>query len=92
APAYGRPTDELQAWAYATLQLNGGWSVFGGLRYDFESDVSKYETIGLAFDCDCFNFKIAYAADEGEKEGDLDKSHSVLLSIKFKTLTGDAGK
>jgi LPS-assembly protein len=92
APAYGRPTDELQAWAYATLQLNGGWSVFGGLRYDFESDASKYETVGLAFDCDCFNFKIAYAADEGEKEGDLDKSHSVLLSIKFKTLTGDAGK
>jgi LPS-assembly protein len=92
APAYGRPTDELQAWAYATLQLTGGWSLFGGLRHDFENGSSKNETIGLSFDCDCFNFRIAYVTDEDEKEGDLDKSHSVLLSVKFKTLGGvDAG-
>jgi LPS-assembly protein len=91
APAYGRPTDELQAWAFATLQLSGGWSVFGGLRYDFESDVSKHETIGLAFNCDCFNFKVAYVTNEDEKEGDLDKSHAVLVSVKFKTLGGDFG-
>jgi LPS-assembly protein len=92
APAYGRPTDELQAWAYATLQLTGGWSIFGGLRYDFEADTSKYETIGLSFDCDCFSFKVAYVTDEDEKDGDLDKSHSVLLSVKFRTLGGSVGK
>jgi LPS-assembly protein len=92
APAYGRPTDELQAWAYATLQLYGGWSMFGGLRYDFESDTSKYEMIGLAFNCDCFDFKIAYVTNDDEKDGDLDKSHSVVLSVKFKTLSGEASK
>jgi LPS-assembly protein len=91
APAYGRPTDELQAWAYATLQLYGGWSVVGGLRYDFEEDASKYETIGLAFNCDCFNLKVAYVTDEDEKDGDLDKSHSVLFSVKFRTFGGDNG-
>jgi LPS-assembly protein len=92
APAYGRPTDELQAWAYASLQLYGGWSMFGGLRYDFESDTSKYETVGLAFNCDCFDFKIAYVTNDDEKDGDLDKSHSVVLSVKFKTLSGETGK
>jgi LPS-assembly protein len=91
APAYGRPTDELQAWAFATLQLAGGWSLFGGLRYDFEADLTKRETIGLRYDCDCFTFKIAYVTDDDEEDGDLDKSHSVMLSVKFKTLGGDTG-
>ena len=88
AAEYGRPTDELQAWASATVQLVGGWSLFGGMRYDFESDTSKQETIGLAFDCDCMNFKIAYISRDDQDEGDLDKSHSVMFSLKFKSLTG----
>ena len=88
AEEYGRPTDELQAWASATVQLAGGWSVFGGMRYDFESETSKQETIGLAFDCDCMNFKIAYISDDNLDDGDLDKSHSVIFSLKFKSLTG----
>jgi LPS-assembly protein len=90
APAYGRPTDEMQAWASATVYLAGGWSLFGGMRYDFESDTSKQETIGLAFDCDCMNFKIAYVSKDDEEDGDLDKSHSVLFSVKFKSLTGSS--
>jgi lipopolysaccharide assembly outer membrane protein LptD (OstA) len=58
------------------------------MRYDFESETSKQETIGLAFDCDCMNFKIAYISDDNLDDGDLDKSHSVMFSLKFKTLTG----
>ena len=77
AARYGRPTEELQAWAYATLQLAGGWSIFGGLRYDFEQDMSNYETVGLEFNCECFDFKIAYVSNDNEDEGDLDK----LLTI-----------
>ncbi|HEY7764456.1 MAG TPA: LPS-assembly protein LptD [Aestuariivirgaceae bacterium] len=92
APAYGRPTDELQAWAYATLPLRGGWSVFGGLRYDFEQDVSTYETFGLAFNCDCLNFRIAYVSNDDEEEGDLDKSHSVLFTVNFKGLGNNIGQ
>jgi LPS-assembly protein len=92
AAAYGRPTDELQAWAYATLQLTGGWSVFGGLRYDFEQDMSTYETVGLAFNCDCFHFKVAYVSNDNEDDGDLDKSHSVMFTVKFKGLSNDFGQ
>jgi LPS-assembly protein len=92
AAEYGRPTEELQAWTYATLQLIGGWSVFGGLRYDFEQDMSTYETIGLAFNCDCFNFKVAYVSNDNEDDGDLDKSHSVMFTVKFKGLSNDFGQ
>jgi LPS-assembly protein len=92
AAAYGRPTDELQAWAYATLQLTGGWSVFGGLRYDFERDLSNYETVGLAFNCECFQFKVAYVSNDNEDDGDLDKSHSVMFTVKFKGLSNDFGQ
>jgi LPS-assembly protein len=92
APAYGRLTDELQAWAYATLPLRGGWSVFGGLRYDFEQNISTYETLGLAFNCDCFNFRIAYVSNDDEEDGDLDKSHSVVFTVDFKGLGSNLGQ
>ena len=67
--------------------------MFGGLRYDFEEDVSTNETVGFGFDCDCFHFKIAYVSNDNEDDGDLDKSHSVMFSVKFKTgLSDDFGK
>jgi LPS-assembly protein len=88
APAYGRPEDERQVWAAASLLVHGGWSLFGGLRYDFEDDSFRKQTVGIAFDCDCFGFKLAYSHSDSEDAGDLDKSHSVMFSVRFKTLGG----
>jgi LPS-assembly protein len=89
APAYGRPTDELQAWAAATVPLHAGWLVFGGMKYDFLDDEIVRQQIGFGYDCDCFQFKFAYTNSRHEEDnGDLDKDHSFMLSVKFKTLGG----
>jgi LPS-assembly protein len=88
APAYGRLEDERQVWAAANVLLSGGWSLFGGLRYDFEEDTWRKQTIGIGFDCDCFSFKLAYTHSEDEDQGDLDKDNSVMFSVRFKSLTG----
>ncbi len=90
APAYGRPEDERQVWAAASLLVHGGWSLFGGLRYDFEDDSFRKQTVGVGYDCDCFGFKLAYSYSDNEEDGDLDKSHSVMFSVRFKTLGGSS--
>ena len=54
--------------------------------------MSTYETVGLAFNCDCFNFRVAYVSNDNEDDGDLDKSHSVMFTVKFKGLSNDFGQ
>ncbi len=94
APAYGRPTDERQAWAAAAVPLQAGWSVFGGVKYDFIEDEMIRHQIGFGYDCDCFEFKFAYTGSRHEDDnGDLDKDHSFMFFLNFKTLgeIGDDG-
>ena len=87
APAYGRPTDEFQAWAAATVPVRAGWSVFGGAKYDFLDDEMISRQIGIGYECDCFLFKFAYTMSRPEfDDGDLDKDHSFIMSVEFKTL------
>jgi LPS-assembly protein len=89
APAYGRPTDELQGWAAATVPLHAGWSVFGGAKYDFLDDEVIRHQIGFGYDCDCFQFQFAYTGSRDEDDdGDLEKEHSFMLSVQFNTLGG----
>ncbi|MGE3829744.1 MAG: LPS-assembly protein LptD [Parvibaculaceae bacterium] len=87
-PDFGRPDDQQQVWGSGKLNLGDGWSLYGGLRYDVENSKLLRDTIGIGFECDCFNASLFYAenftGDDADQVG-----RSVNLSIEFKTLTKD---
>ncbi len=61
-PSYGRVVDEQWAEADVRVGLTEGWYLFGGARYDIENSYFPKKTLGVEFDCDCMNFKMAYSA------------------------------
>jgi len=83
--AYGRLQREEQVWSTADLSLGWGWSLFGGLRYDLRRDEFVRGLGGIGYDCDCFAAKFFYKFDN-TSDRDVEKNHSVMLSVEFKTL------
>jgi LPS-assembly protein len=85
-PSYGRITDEEWAEADVRVGLANGWYAFGGARYDIENSFFPTRTLGLEFDCECMNFKMAYSALRDNKFDETD--HRVMFSIDLATLGG----
>jgi LPS-assembly protein len=85
-PAYGRPLDEQWAEFDARLGLSEGWYLFGGARYDIENSELIARTLGVEFDCDCMNAKLAYTGTDDQDTGETD--HRVMFSIDLATLGG----
>jgi LPS-assembly protein len=86
-PDFGRPDDEQQIWGSGKFNFGDGWSLYGGLRYDIEESKVLRDTIGIGFECDCFNAHLFYqenfTGDEADQVG-----RSVNFSIEFKSLGG----
>lgn len=85
-PSYGRVTDEQWAQADVRVALANSWYAFGGARYDIEQSFFPSKTVGLEFDCECMNFKMAYSAERDNKLEQTD--HRVMFSIDLATLGG----
>lgn len=85
-PSYGRLVDEQWAQADFRVGVSEAWYLFAGLKYDIEQNRFDSKTIGLEFDCDCMNFKVAYSEKESTDTGELDRS--LLMSIDLATLGG----
>jgi LPS-assembly protein len=87
-PAYGRLLDEQWAEADLRVGLKDGWYLFGGGRFDIENNYLARSTLGLEFDCECMNFKMAYSSS---KDGVTESTdHRVMVSIDLATLGGTA--
>ena len=69
--------------------FTGGWSLYGGARYDIEESKLLRDTVGIGYNCDCFNFRIFYQENRADEDGDIDRS--VQFSIDLKSLGGDDG-
>jgi LPS-assembly protein len=68
--------------------LQDGWYLFGGGRFDIENNYLARSTLGLEFDCECMNFKMAYSSS---KDGVTESTdHRVMVSIDLATLGGTA--
>jgi LPS-assembly protein len=85
-PNYGRLTKEQWTAADVRVGLTEGWYAFGGARYDIENSFFSTKTLGVEFDCECMNFKMAYSAERDSKISETD--HRVMLSIDLATLGG----
>lgn len=86
-PIYGRDDARQQIWATADYALYGGWSVFGGFRFDIESDSMIRNVVGIGYDCDCADVRLSYQ-EEYQKDRDIEPNRSIQLSVQLKTLGG----
>lgn len=82
--AYGRPKAEDWVEGDAKIKLSGGWNVFGGLAYDFNASAITQKTVGLEFDCQCMNFKVAYTGTYNPTTFVSD--NRVMLSLELATI------
>ncbi len=83
-PAYGRTVAENWVQGDVKIGLNDGWDVFGGLTYDVAYSQLTRKTIGLEFDCECMNFKLAYTGTNDPFTGSTEDK--VMMSVEFATL------
>ena len=58
--------------------------MFGGLTYDIAYSQLTRKTLGLEFDCECMNFKVAYTGTSDPFLGTTEDK--VFMSIEFATL------
>jgi LPS-assembly protein len=85
-PSYGRVIAEEWAEGDVRVGLSDGWYLFGGGRYNIENSFFAKKTLGVEFDCDCMNFKMAYTQTKDTAADRAD--HRVMMSIDLATLGG----
>lgn len=88
-PNSGRPDNEQQVWGSAGWNFSGGWSVYAGARYDLDESKLIRDTVGIGFNCDCFNFRFFYEEDRASEDEEIDRS--VQFSIDLKSLGNNIG-
>jgi LPS-assembly protein len=85
-PLYGRIKPEHWVSGDVKFNVKDGWYVFGGMSYDFYNSYITRKTVGVEFDCDCMNFKLAYTGSQDPTT--LIDSNTIMASIAFATLGG----
>ena len=61
--------------------------MFGGLAYDIETEEVFRETIGIAYDDDCFSIALGYSNVDSDFTGD-NTERAISFSVGFRTLGG----
>ncbi|MEQ1953205.1 LPS-assembly protein LptD [Mesorhizobium sp. CN2-181] len=88
-PLYGYADDRHEVSAGASLRFNENWRVFGSGTYDLQADTMVSDTIGLAYDDECFAYAFTMS-DSRDVEGDDSDERRFGFSISLRTL-GDIG-
>jgi LPS-assembly protein len=87
-PLYGRTLAEHWISSDMRVKLDDNWYAFGGLSYDFYNSSITRKSIGLEFDCDCMNFKVAYTGSQDPIS--LVNTNTLMLSVELATLGGSS--
>ncbi|MBX3575688.1 MAG: LPS-assembly protein LptD [Rhizobiaceae bacterium] len=87
-PLYGFPTDRHETSFGATVKVHEFWSVFGSATYDFQSKVLVSDSIGFAYDDECFTYTMTLS--ESRNRVTRDTTRTVGVNISFRTI-GDFG-
>jgi LPS-assembly protein len=83
-PAYGLPSQQHWASTDAKFRFGNGWSVYGGVTYDFVNDVLTQKSFGIEYDCECMNVRLTYNSTIDAYTNV--ESRLLLLSVEFATL------
>jgi len=83
-PNYGQPLPKHWISSDVKFGINNGWSLFGGMTYDFTTSILTRQTAGIEFDCRCMNFKFYYARNQDSVT--LTTDQRVMMAVEFATL------
>jgi len=81
-PDAGRPNNEEQVWGDAGWNFSGGWSLYAGARYDLKASKLIRDTVGVGFNCECFNFRVFYEEDRANEDQGVDRSVQFAIDLK----------
>jgi LPS-assembly protein len=85
---YGFDEDRREMSFGASTRVHEYWRVFGSGTYDFEKNVMVKNSLGFAYDDECFTYLMTYSQDRDRDDGDM--TQTVGFNISFRTL-GDFG-
>jgi LPS-assembly protein len=71
-----------------TMRLHENWRVFGSGTYDFEQNVMVKDSLGFAYDDDCFTYLMTFAETRDRDTEEV--TQTIGFNISFRTL-GDFG-
>jgi LPS-assembly protein len=89
-PLYGFTGDRHEVAATASLKLNANWSVFGSATYDIVSNTLVKDSIGFAYDDECFTYSLTGTETRSPLEPDKKPTRSIGFFVSLRTL-GDFG-
>ncbi|MCB1381635.1 MAG: LPS-assembly protein LptD [Notoacmeibacter sp.] len=89
-PKYGFTRDRKEVAGALKVNLTEDWSVFGGAAYDLVSKTLVRDSIGFAYDDECFTFQFSYG-HKRQTYAPKKVSQQFGLFLSFRTI-GDFGK
>ncbi|MCB1418944.1 MAG: LPS-assembly protein LptD [Notoacmeibacter sp.] len=89
-PKYGFTRDRKEVAGSLKINVTEDWSVFGGAAYDLVSGTLVRDSIGFAYDDECFTFQFSYG-HKRQTTGKKKVSEQFGLYLSFRTI-GDFGK
>ncbi|MBA3448477.1 MAG: LPS-assembly protein LptD, partial [Pseudaminobacter sp.] len=92
-PLYGQEVDRHEVTLGASTQFHENWRAFGSGTFDFESNVLVRDSIGFAYDDECFSYTMTMTTRRDSdpiKSKREDDERTIGFNISFRTL-GDFG-
>ena len=86
-PNYRFPADRHEIRVSGSVNLNENWRAFGAVAYDIESSGLISDSIGLAYDDECFSFSANYSETRPRFTGE-ETSQSIGFRIGLRTIGG----
>lgn len=83
-PLYGYATNRHQITGSASARIHEYWRVFGSATYDFVANTLLKNSIGFAYDDECFTFVFSAVQDRNANTGAV--SNSFGLRFSFRTI------
>ncbi|MEX0955611.1 MAG: LPS-assembly protein LptD [Rhizobiaceae bacterium] len=83
-PLYGYATNRHQLTASASARVHEYWRVFGSATYDFVANRLLRNSIGFAYDDECFTF--VFSAEQNRNATTGAVSNSFGLQFSFRTI------
>lgn len=92
-PLYGFSEDRREVTLAASSRVHENWRAFGSGTYDLEAGVLVRNSLGFAYDDECFSYTMTWSTKRDNDQvisNREDDEHSIGFNISFRTL-GDFG-
>ncbi len=89
-PLYGFPDDRHEIGGTASAKLETNWRVFGSATYDIVSKTLVKDSIGFAYDDECFSYSLTGTETRSSTNPDAEPKRSIGFFVSLRTI-GDFG-